>query len=76
MEIKGRQAARSEQTCRTLLDAGLLEPQPIDPLAHILLGALGEAALVIAQAGDVQSTRIAVGASLDRLLRGLRPSSS
>lgn len=56
-----------------LLDAGLLEPQPVEPLAHVLLGALSEAGLVIAQAEDVQAARAAVGASLDRLLRGLRP---
>ena len=55
-----------------LMDAGLLEPQPVEPLAHILLGALSEAGLVIAEAEDVAEARAAVGASLDRLLRGLR----
>lgn len=58
---------------QTLLDAGQLEPQPLGPLAHMLLGALSEGGLVIAQADDVQAARDAVGASLDRLLRGLRP---
>jgi len=57
---------------QALLTAGLLEPQPIDPLAHLLLGALSEAGLVIAQADDRQAARAAVGGSLDRLLRGLR----
>jgi AcrR family transcriptional regulator len=55
-----------------LMDAGLLEPQPVEPLAHMLLGALSEAGMVIAQAGDVEAARRDVGASLDRLLRGLR----
>jgi AcrR family transcriptional regulator len=55
-----------------LLDAGLLEPQPLDPLAHMLLGALSEAGMVIAQADDTIAARAAVGDALDRLLRGLR----
>ena len=56
-----------------LMEAGLLDPQPVEPLAHLLLGALSEAGMVIAQAEDAQAARVAVGASLDRLLRGLRP---
>ena len=56
-----------------LMDAGLVEPQPVEPLAHMLLGALSEAGLVIAGAEDAQAAREAVGRSLDRLLRGLRP---
>lgn len=55
-----------------LIDAGLLEPQPVAPLAHMLLGALSEAGLVIAGATDVHTARGEVGDSLDRLLRGLR----
>jgi AcrR family transcriptional regulator len=57
-----------------LMDAGLLERQPVDPLAHMLLGALSEAGMVIAEAEDTAAARAAVGASLDRLLRGLRSS--
>jgi AcrR family transcriptional regulator len=57
-----------------LIDAGLLEPQPVDPLAHMLLGALSEAGMVIADSEDMASTRRDVGISLDRLLRGLRVS--
>ncbi|MGH2599631.1 MAG: TetR/AcrR family transcriptional regulator [Dehalococcoidia bacterium] len=59
-----------------LMDAGLLEPQPIDPLAHMLLGALGEAGMVIAEAEDAQVARRDVGASLDRLLNGLHAPTS
>lgn len=55
-----------------LIGAGLLEPQPVEPLAHMLLGALSEAGMVIAGADDVDAARQAVGDSLDRLLRGLR----
>jgi hypothetical protein len=38
----------------------------------MLLGALSEAGMVIAEAEDTAAARAAVGASLDRLLRGLR----
>ena len=55
-----------------LIDAGVIEPQPVEPLAHMLLGALSEAGLVIAGADDARAARDAVGVSLDRLLRGLR----
>ena len=58
-----------------LMDAGQIEPQPVEPLAHMLLGALSEAGMVIAGAEDVQAARDAVGVSLDRLLRGVRPAS-
>jgi AcrR family transcriptional regulator len=57
---------------QALIAAGLLEPQPVEPLAHMLLGALSEAGLVIAGADDADAARRAVGDSLDRLLRGLR----
>ncbi len=54
------------------VDAGQLDPQPLEPLAHMLLGALGEAGMLLAQADDPRATRAEVGESLDRLLRGLR----
>jgi AcrR family transcriptional regulator len=56
-----------------LMEAGLLEPQPADPLAHLLLGALSAAGLLIAEAADTATARAEVGATLERLLRGLRP---
>jgi AcrR family transcriptional regulator len=51
---------------------GYLERQPTGPLAHLLLGALNEAALAIARADDVERARTEVGASLARLLEGLK----
>jgi AcrR family transcriptional regulator len=60
------------QSLRVAMDAGEVDPLPVDSLAHILLGALTEAAMVIARAGDVQSARAEVGAVVDRLLTGLR----
>ena len=55
-----------------LMELGLLERQPVDPLAHVLLGALSEAGTFIAHAEDTAEARVTVGAALDRLLRGLR----
>ncbi|HLZ73259.1 MAG TPA: helix-turn-helix domain-containing protein [Dehalococcoidia bacterium] len=54
------------------VDAGQLEPQPLEPLAHLLLGALGEAGMLLAEAPDPPAARAEVGESLDRLLAGLR----
>jgi AcrR family transcriptional regulator len=57
---------------QSVMDAGLIEQQPVEPLAHLVFGALTEAGLVIARAEDVGATRAEVGASVDRLLEGLR----
>jgi AcrR family transcriptional regulator len=57
---------------QNVMDAGLIERQPIEPLAHLLLGALTEGALLIARSEDRKAARREVGDSLDRLLRGLR----
>ena len=50
---------------------GVIEPQPSQPLAQMLLGALTEGALLIARSDDVTRTRAEVGAIVDRLLAGL-----
>lgn len=58
-----------------LLDAmerGLIARQPLEPLAHLLLGALMEGAMLIARADDFESTRAEVGETVERLLEGLR----
>jgi AcrR family transcriptional regulator len=57
---------------QSLIEAGLIEEQPIDPLAHLVIGALSEAAVVIAQAEDTQGARAEMGAALERLMTGLR----
>ena len=54
------------------VEAGLMEPQPLRPLAHVLLGALDEAALMVARASDPAAARAEVSATLARLLDGLR----
>jgi AcrR family transcriptional regulator len=57
---------------QSVIDAGLIEPQPVETLAHIVMGALNEAAMLIAHAPDKAAARIEVGASVARLMRGLR----
>ena len=59
---------------KAAMKAGLIDQQPAEPLAHIVMGALNEAAMYIARSKDVATARTEVGASLDRLLEGLRSS--
>jgi AcrR family transcriptional regulator len=54
------------------MDAGELEPQPVRPLAHLLLGALDEAALLVARSDDPAATRAEVGETVARLIAALR----
>lgn len=62
---------------RALLDLavseGSLPAQPIEALAHMLLAAIDEAALYIANASDSAAARINAVAALDQLLTGLIP---
>ena len=53
------------------MDAKLIRPQPVEPLAHVLLGSIIEAALLLAHSEDAAERRADVGAALDGLLRGL-----
>lgn len=54
------------------MDAGLLRRQPVLPLAHLMLGAMGEAGMVIANAADPEAARADVEPALLGLLDGLR----
>jgi AcrR family transcriptional regulator len=51
--------------------AGRMSQQPVEPLAHVLLGALREAALYLAAAEDQVVARREVGQVLDALIRSL-----
>jgi AcrR family transcriptional regulator len=62
-----------QETVQAAIDAGLIEPQPVGPLAHLLLGAIDEGAMLIARADDGGQTREQVGASVARFLDALRP---
>ena len=54
------------------MDRGVLRPRPVRPLAHLLMGAMTEAAMVIANSGDPVAARDEVEAPLLALLEGLR----
>jgi AcrR family transcriptional regulator len=60
-----------EASLQAAMDDGSISPQPVRPLAHLLMGALDEAALMVARAGDDGATRREVGDTLSRLLDGL-----
>lgn len=53
------------------MDAGQIARQPARALAHVLLGALDEAAMVIATADDRAVARAEISEVLDRLVDGL-----
>jgi AcrR family transcriptional regulator len=53
------------------MDRGVLQPQPVRPLAHLLMGAMSEAAMVIANAEDPVAARNEVEPPLLALLEGL-----
>jgi AcrR family transcriptional regulator len=61
----------------TAMDAGLIERQPVRPLAHLLMGSIHEAALVVARARDSGETKrefaAAIDSQVDRL--AVRPAS-
>ena len=50
------------------MEAGQIRRQPVAPLAHLLLGALNEAALYIAGADDPGLAREQMGGVVDRML--------
>lgn len=58
----------TEQMLSEAIRAGELAEQPVRPLAHVLIGALDEAAMVIATAEDPQRTRQEIGQVLHRLI--------
>jgi AcrR family transcriptional regulator len=57
---------------RKAMHAGDLEPQPLRPLALLLIGALGEACQYVADAENPTAARAEVGALIARLLSAFR----
>ena len=55
-----------------LMDEGLIEKMPIDPLAYVLWGTFFEAGVYIANADDIPAAREETAELLVRLLAGLR----
>ncbi|HEY2719757.1 MAG TPA: TetR/AcrR family transcriptional regulator [Solirubrobacteraceae bacterium] len=62
-----------EGALQAAIDAGLIAPQPASPLAHLLLGAIDEGAMLVARADDGGQTRAQVGDSIARILDSLGP---
>lgn len=60
-----------EASLRAAVEAGAIQGQPIRPLAHVLMGALDEAAMLVARAEDPERMRAEVGRTLAALLAGL-----
>jgi AcrR family transcriptional regulator len=60
-----------EATLQAAIEAGAIAEQPVRPLAHVLMGALDEAAMLVARAEDPELMRAEVGRTLDSLLAGL-----
>lgn len=58
----------TEQLLTEAMRAGQLAEQPVRPLAHVLIGALDEAAMLIATAEDPKRTRTETGQVLHRLI--------
>ena len=54
------------------METGLIARQPVDPLAHLLVGALDEAAMYISRASDTAAARRGMGESIERVLDELR----
>jgi AcrR family transcriptional regulator len=54
------------------IEAGEIRRQPVDPLAHALLGALDEVAMLVARADDPAAARDEAGETLAGLVEALR----
>ena|SRR5947209_8673824 len=61
----------TEQLLVEAIRAGQLAEQPVRPLAHVLIGALDEAAMYIATADDPTRARGETGEVLHRLIHGM-----
>jgi AcrR family transcriptional regulator len=61
-----------ESALQRAMDAGRMIAQPTDALAQVLLGAVHEAAMVVARADDPAAARVEMGKTVRRLLEGLR----
>ncbi|HWA53939.1 MAG TPA: helix-turn-helix domain-containing protein [Solirubrobacterales bacterium] len=60
-----------EATLAAAIEAGAIDSQPVKPLAHVLMGALDEAAMLVARADDPEAMKAEVAATLGTLLDGL-----
>jgi AcrR family transcriptional regulator len=61
----------TEAILRAAMDAGRIAEQPVRPLAHVLIGALDEAALYVARADDPAAARAQMRSVLRGIVEGL-----
>ncbi len=61
-----------EAAVQNAMNAGRLQPASASAVAHVLAGALDEAAMVVARADDPAAARAEMGQTVRRLLEGLR----
>ena len=61
-----------EAALQAAIDSGAISPAPVKPLAHVLLGALDEAAMAVARAQDPAAASDEMDVVLGRMLDGLR----
>ena len=54
------------------MEAGMIGKQPIEPLAHLLMGAMTQAGMTLARADDPQRERKRIGKAVRSLLNGLQ----
>jgi hypothetical protein len=54
------------------METGIIDRQPVDVLAHMLIGALNEAGISIANADDKDKARADATKAVERLLNGLK----
>jgi AcrR family transcriptional regulator len=56
------------------MESGSIADQPLEPLAHVLLAAIHDAALYVARAPDHAAARAEAGTTMERMLEGLQRS--
>ena len=72
-EVEGRYSlVQLHQGIEALIHDGHLAPRPVAPLAHMLFGAMCEAAMLVARAEDQRAATKQVLAELRRIVEALR----
>jgi AcrR family transcriptional regulator len=62
-----------QSTLEAAMEAGVIERQPVRPLAHLLLGSIDEAGMLVARADDGGKTKREVAAAVERYIDSLLP---
>lgn len=63
-----------EASLQAAIEDGSIAEQPVRPLAHVLMGALDEAAMLVGRSEDPDRARTEVGRTLDTLIAALSAS--